>query len=137
MDFKKWDMNWLPPELDSQNFWGTVCDYETQMLIGPLPWFIEFYLPYCPHCQKLAPTWDEFYRQNRDEINVARVDCTSEHGRPVCEWFKVLRTPTLHYFPTGSNTYHTYPGHGERTIEAFESWVYDGTWMETDAHEII
>ena len=117
------DLNYdMPMELDAYNFYGTVSSLDTKMLIGDTAWFIEFYAPWCPHCQKLAPTWDTLYRRNKEKLNVARVDCTSKAGEPVCIRFGVKGFPTLLYFPVGQKSYHTY--HGDRTVEAFEDWVF-------------
>ena len=67
-------------------------------------------------------------------MNVARVNCDSEFGKPVCQRFEVSRTPTLLYFPVGEKVYYQY--HGERTIEAFETWVNTDQWKTTEAKEV-
>ena len=69
----------FPPELDMNDF-AQVTDFYDKGTKGDTPWFVEMYAPWCPHCQRLAPTWDDFYRRNRDTLNVARVDCTSKAG---------------------------------------------------------
>ena len=84
---KVWDMTDMPIEIDSTDFYGKVAEEESHMLIGDKPWFIEFYSPYCGHCQKLAPTWDMLYRRNKETVNVARVNCTSDKGGPLCDEF--------------------------------------------------
>ena len=124
----------LPIVLDDTNFVGTVVDPITEETTGDKPWFIEFFAPWCPHCQHLAPTWDQFHKDNKDKINVARVDCTSAQGKPLCKKFNVKGYPTLDFFPVGSKTYHTY--HGERTGEAFTAWIESEQWKETDSVEI-
>eukprot|EP01095_Lingulamoeba_sp_RSL-Kostka_P010500 TRINITY_DN37_c0_g1_i1.p1 TRINITY_DN37_c0_g1~~TRINITY_DN37_c0_g1_i1.p1 ORF type:complete len:165 (-),score=39.27 TRINITY_DN37_c0_g1_i1:173-667(-) len=42
-------------------------------------WLVEFYAPWCPHCKKLKPTWEETARKLTPlGINVAKVDATCE-----------------------------------------------------------
>ena len=91
--------------------------------MGDKPWFIEFFAPWCPHCQHLAPVWDSLHLKVRDEVNIARVDCTSAKSRPLCVHFDVHGYPTLIYFPLDSTQKLRYEG--KRTIEGFESWLQE------------
>ena len=91
----------LPIEIDQTNFMDLVLDPITEELKGDTPWFIEFFAPWCPHCQHLAPVWDQFYRDNKETLNVARVDCTSDDGKSLCRKFMIRSYPTLLYFPVG------------------------------------
>jgi len=63
--------------------------------------FIKFYAPWCGHCQKLAPTWDELAKKfEKDEtVKVAKLDCTQ--AQSVCQENDVKGYPTLAYFRNG------------------------------------
>merc|ERR1712117_373422 len=59
--------------------------------------FVMFFAPWCGHCKKLAPTWQE--------VVVAKVDCTVETalcsaqdvtGYPTLKFFKSLETSEKH-----------------------------------------
>lgn len=50
-------------------------------LIGSGIWFIKFFAPWCVHCQKLAPAWEELGRSLKNKVNVGSVDCTVEGGK--------------------------------------------------------
>ena len=118
----------LPIVLDQNNFYGKVVDLETGVTIGDKPWFIECFAPWCPHCKKLKPTWDELYTRNKDYVNNARIDCTSDTGKPLCNHFKVHGYPTLLFFPLGETKYNEY--HGHRNIDAFEAWIHEEMWVD-------
>ena len=78
------NINQEAPLLTEEMFDSQVLDQDTLQLRGSNPWFIKFYAPWCGHCKNLAPTWDEFHKKNSGVVNVARVDCTDEASRGVC-----------------------------------------------------
>jgi len=71
--------------------------------------FIKFYAPWCGHCQKLAPTWDELAGEFAEDssVKVAKLDCTA--AQSVCQEQDVKGYPTLAYFRDGKKV-ETYRG---------------------------
>ena len=90
-------------------------------------WFVKFYAPWCGHCKKLAPTWEQLSEDFGDKINVAKVDCTSEANKQLCKDYDIKGFPTLIYFPAEERYNTEFFGYkGTRSIEALVAFSVDG-----------
>merc|ERR1711963_1091441 len=60
--------------------------------------FIMFYAPWCGHCKKMKPEWHRAMRKIRKHyVEMGKVDCTSEGGKPLCEENGVKGYPKIMY----------------------------------------
>eukprot|EP00566_Odontella_aurita_P021766 CAMPEP_0113546820 /NCGR_PEP_ID=MMETSP0015_2-20120614/12014_1 /TAXON_ID=2838 /ORGANISM="Odontella" /LENGTH=232 /DNA_ID=CAMNT_0000447309 /DNA_START=51 /DNA_END=749 /DNA_ORIENTATION=+ /assembly_acc=CAM_ASM_000160 len=78
-------------------------EHQTQASTGQTTgkWFVDFYAPWCGHCKKLTPIWDELSTKLEtdypsDGLLVAKVDVTSNPG--LGERFSIRGYPTLLFF---------------------------------------
>jgi thioredoxin domain-containing protein 5 len=85
-------------------------------------WLVEFYAPWCGHCKRLAPIWEELAKTQKTNkaFGVAKVDCTVE--RDLGSEFGVRGFPTVKLFHDGK---FIADHKGPRTVEAFNAFVAD------------
>uniref|UniRef100_W5MK62 protein disulfide-isomerase n=1 Tax=Lepisosteus oculatus TaxID=7918 RepID=W5MK62_LEPOC len=97
-------------ELGDADFDGAVAQHETVL--------VEFFAPWCGHCQKLAPEYEEAATRLKGAVPLAKVDCTA-HSE-TCSRFGVNGYPTLKIFRNGqeSSAYD-----GPRTADGIVSYM--------------
>lgn len=86
----------VEPEEDGSVTLLTAKTFEKKTSDGKV-YFVKFYAPWCGHCKRLAPTWDElageFKAAADSNVVIAKVDCTVHQS--VCQKFGVEGYPTL------------------------------------------
>ncbi|XP_043106824.1 protein disulfide-isomerase A2 [Puntigrus tetrazona] len=85
--------------------------------------FVEFYAPWCGHCQQLAPIWDELGEKYKDHENiiVAKMDATENDAEDVA----IQGFPTIKYFPAGAEK-KIVDYNGNRDLETFSKFLDNG-----------
>ena len=98
------------------------------------PWFIVFYAPWCGHCKKLMPAWNQFAEQegHKNQLKVAVVDCDNQENNDLCGAFDITGYPRILYLR--GDQYYRY--RGERTVEKITEFVYQGEYLEAEHKDI-
>ncbi|KAJ2999736.1 protein disulfide-isomerase precursor [Globomyces sp. JEL0801] len=104
-----------------KNFDEIVLDTKKDVLI-------EFYAPWCGHCKKLAPTWEELGTSlsGNENIVIAKCDGTANDTPGVT----IEGFPTIILFKAESNT--QVPFSGDRTVESFKAFLAKNAVHGTD-----
>jgi len=74
-------------------------------------WLIEFYAPWCGHCKKLEPEWNEAATSLKGKIKVGKVDATVQ--TQLGNRFQIQGYPTIKIFapgPKSSSSIQSYDG---------------------------
>jgi protein disulfide-isomerase len=110
----------MPPHLNEDEFWKVTSDQLT---------LVEFFSPYCHHCQELYPKWEQAYKEFYPEmekmgISMRQVDCV-ESG-DFCEKQDVYFYPNIRlYGPANGKTKFlgSFPRMLDRNPESFKSFL--------------
>ena len=80
---------------------------------------VKYYAPWCGHCKKLAPVWDNLAEAFKevDDLLIAKFDATANE----VEGLEIRGYPTLKFFPKDNKAGVDYDG--ERDLESFKKWL--------------
>ncbi|CAE6422244.1 unnamed protein product [Rhizoctonia solani] len=84
----------------------------------------EFYAPWCGHCKRLAPTWDQLgeqYTSQKDKLTILKMDATT-NDLPASAGFKITGFPAIKFKPAGSKTFVDYEG--DRSLESLTEFIH-------------
>eukprot|EP00904_Undaria_pinnatifida_P007296 jgi/Undpi1/3697/HiC_scaffold_16.g07067.m1 len=77
----------------------TENNFEDMVMKSDEMWLVEFFAPWCGHCQKLAPEWESAAGQLSGSVNLGAVDATQAQG--LAQKYGVQGYPTIKAFPAG------------------------------------
>ncbi|KAF2075490.1 hypothetical protein CYY_003226 [Polysphondylium violaceum] len=68
-------------------------------------WLVEFFAPWCGHCKRLAPTYEELGKYYNEElkgeaVKIAQVNCVDHQA--VCSKHDIRGYPTIKYMSNGN-----------------------------------
>lgn len=104
-------------EIDESNVLVLTTDSFDNALSSNQHIMVEFYAPWCGHCKRLAPEYAQAATTLKDEVVLAKVDCTVE--KSVCDSQGVRGYPTVKFFNNGEPTDFT----GQRNADSIISWL--------------
>ncbi|GAU98683.1 hypothetical protein RvY_09797 [Ramazzottius varieornatus] len=83
---------------------------------------VEFYAPWCGHCKKLVPIYDELAEKfaARNDVVIAKMDSTANE----LEHTRIDSFPTIKLYKKGDNKVVDY--NGERTLEGMTKFLESG-----------
>jgi protein disulfide-isomerase A1 len=100
--------------LVGKNFESIVFDKEKDV-------FVEFYAPWCGHCKKLAPVWDELgevFVDKAPNVVIAKIDATANS---LPDGIEIQGFPTLIFFPADNKQ--GVPYNADRDLESLKQFV--------------
>jgi len=67
---------------------------------------------------------------HKDDLNVAKVDCTTDNGKPLCKEYNINGYPTLYFFPVEEeNNGKFYEYQGIRSLSNLEKFALGGEYL--------
>jgi protein disulfide isomerase family A protein 3 len=108
----------------AKNFQSLVADSKKDVLI-------EFYAPWCGHCKKLTPIYDELgQKMAGEEVEIVKMDATANDVPP---GYDVRGFPTLFWLPKNTKTPVAYQG--GRELDDFVKFIAEKATDELNTYD--
>jgi protein disulfide-isomerase A1 len=126
---QKWQDGQLRPSLKSEEIPATQ-EGDVHVLVGKSfndivmddskDVLVEFYAPWCGHCKKLTPIYDELAKNLKHNTNlvIAKMDATANEVESV----SIQGFPTIKFWPAGKKS-SPMDFNGDRTVEGFTKFL--------------
>ena len=113
-----------PPPIPPGALLLDATTFESTALAPGKSAFVKFFAPWCGHCKRLKPVWDELADAlaEREDVLVVDVDCTADGNKDLCAQYGVQGFPTVKYF-TGSTGAKGEDYKGGRTLAALREFA--------------
>eukprot|EP00883_Tetradesmus_obliquus_P011814 jgi/Sobl393_1/4620/SZX79247.1 len=86
-------------------------------------WMVEFYAPWCGHCQQLKPAWEQAAKALAGIVNVAAVDC-DEH-KSIAGEHGIRGFPTIKFFYVSNGVIKSSDYNGGRSAKEIVAFAMD------------
>lgn len=61
-------------------------------------WLVEFYAPWCGHCKRLTPEWEQAATKLKGLVKIGAVNCDEEKNKQLAGYFGIQGFPTIKFF---------------------------------------
>lgn len=89
---RAWTFEYLPSAVTSLN----ADTFQTRVLQSADPWVIDFYAPWCGHCQVFAPEFEQLAVDLEGIVNAGKVDCDTY--KYLCRQAGIRAYPTVRFY---------------------------------------
>ncbi|GAA97228.1 uncharacterized protein L969DRAFT_84341 [Mixia osmundae IAM 14324] len=113
----------VPATQDESVYVLVTSEFEKVALDDSKDVFLEIYAPWCGHCKRLKPIWEQLadqFSEHKDKFLVAKLDGTANDIPPTAGG-KIAGFPTIRFKPAGSKEWIEYEG--DRSIEDLISFA--------------
>uniref|UniRef100_A0A061R584 Protein disulfide-isomerase A6 n=1 Tax=Tetraselmis sp. GSL018 TaxID=582737 RepID=A0A061R584_9CHLO len=73
-------------------------NFDEEVLQSEDFWIVEFYAPWCGHCQKLAPEWKKAAKELLGVARVGAVNCDEDSNKGLASKYGIKGFPTIKVF---------------------------------------
>nr|XP_054755172.1 protein disulfide-isomerase A6 homolog [Lytechinus pictus] len=111
-------------------------NFEKEVLQSKEGFLVEFFAPWCGHCQRLAPEFAKAATELKGKIKLGALDATAH--TVIASRFQVKGYPTLKYFPAGAKDFNSAVDYtGGRTASDIVAWGLEKAADSVEPPEIL
>lgn len=97
-------------------------NFEELVLNSNDTWLVEFFAPWCAHCNDLEPNWAAAAKELKEQVKFGALDGTVNSLIP--SKYEIDAYPTIKYFPSGAKIYNLVENYdGGRHSSEIVQWV--------------